>query len=382
MCKIICLIFVTFILLFIGRPAVYAQFPFEADNGKIAPYQARFNRIRPVIAIIGENSGTELTDFAIPYGVLARSGAVELLTVSTQTGPLTMWPALRIQPHTTIQQFHALFPEGTDYLIVPAVVLSANPTLLVWVASQGAKGATVVRICDGALVLAKNGLLKKHRATGHWASEEQRRKDYRDTKWVKDIRYVAHGKIVSSAGISADIPTLLALVEAIAGRDKAAEGAKQSGVTERSARHGSNSFRPKFGSNLIAFSHIYTNAWFHSSESIGVLVAGGIDKIALALSADAYSRTGRSQAYALSTSDAPVLTQYELIALPDRVAGGTNPPKRILSAIGQTPSAQIFDKTLADMYSLLSDRSWRAGRTHDDSSRYRQADIQYRDRNG
>lgn len=188
----------------------------------IPPYQDRFGRGQPLIAIVGENGGTELTDFAIPYGVLARSGAAQVTTVATQAGPLTMRPALKIQPHATVQQFDARYPDGADYVIVPAVNKADDPALLRWVAAQGAKGATIVSICDGALVVANAGLLKGRRATAHWATESLRKERYPDTQWQANTRYVADGKVVSSAGISAAMPTALALVEAIAGRARAA----------------------------------------------------------------------------------------------------------------------------------------------------------------
>ena len=65
-------------------------------DGSIPTYQARFGRQRPIIAVVGENSGTELTDFVIPYGVLAGSGVAEVVTVSTQPGALRMRPALTV----------------------------------------------------------------------------------------------------------------------------------------------------------------------------------------------------------------------------------------------------------------------------------------------
>lgn len=192
-----------------------------AGAAKIAPYQARFGRARAVVAVIGENSGTELTDFAIPYGVLAQSDAVDLLSVATQPGPLTMSPALHIQPQATVQQFDLRYPDGADYVIVPAVRKPDDPALLAWIGAQGAKGATIVSICDGALVVANSGLLKGHRATAHWATEASRKERYPDTQWISNVRYVADGKRVSSAGISAAMPATLALVEAIAGQARA-----------------------------------------------------------------------------------------------------------------------------------------------------------------
>lgn len=321
--------------------------PASAPNAMpISPYSARFGRSQPVVAIIGENRGTELTDFVIPYGVISRSGAAAVVTVSTQPGLLNMKPALRIQPQATIAEFDARFPDGADYVIVPAVTNSADKTLIAWVAAQGAKGGTIVSICDGALVVANSGLMKGHRATAHWATEEHRRMMYPDTQWENNVRYVADGRIVSSAGISAAIPTSLALVEAIAGHDRAAELAKELGVSNWSAAHNSDTFQPKFGVNLLAHATRFTNAWFHSNESIGVPVTLGIDDIALALTVDAYSRTSRSHVFVLATSIEPVQTRNGLMFMPDRIIGSTNPPDYVLPNFDSTPSAQVFDKVL------------------------------------
>ena len=320
----------------------------SASAGQIARYHARFGRSRPVIAVIGENSGTELTDYVIPYGVMMQSGVAETIALATKPGAITMRPALHIQPQATIAEFDARFPEGADYVIVPAVVKRTDPVLLGWIAEQGAKGSVLVSICDGALVVANTGLMKGRRATAHWATESLRAKTYPETHWVKNIRYVADGPIVSSAGISASLPISIALVEAIAGHERATEVADELGVVDWSTAHNSDVFRPRFGVNLMAFARTnYTNARLHKMQQVGVPVSPGVDEIALAFTADAYSRTGRSHAYALSVSDAPVLTRHGMTVLPDRIVGGPNPVDRSLSAFDGTPSARMLDKALA-----------------------------------
>lgn len=125
-----------------------------ATAGEIPYYQNPKGRLQPVIAVVGYNGGTELTDFAIPYGVLARSGAAQVLAVATQDGPMTMRPALRIQPQETIAGFDRRFPESADYVIVPAVGKPNDAALVTWITAQSARGATIVSICDGALVVA------------------------------------------------------------------------------------------------------------------------------------------------------------------------------------------------------------------------------------
>lgn len=337
--------FIRFIL-GLGAASSLAVHAFAAEI--IAPYHDRFGRSQPLIAVVGENSGTELTDFAIPYGVLARSGAAQVTTVATQPGVLTMRPALKIQPDATTQQFDSKYPEGADYVIVPAVVKRDDPELLRWVATQGEKGATIVSICDGALVVAGAGLLKGHRATAHWATESHRKERFPDTQWISNTRYVADGKLVSSAGISAAMPTSLALLEAIAGHARAAAVAQEIGVDDWSTSHDSDRFHPRMG-NLTAYATMYTNAWFHSSDSVGVPLADGMDEIALAFTADAWSRTARSQAYGVSAATAPVRTRSGLSVLPERAPGGADAPSIMLPALAAAPSGKALDKVLADL---------------------------------
>lgn len=317
-------------------------------GSQIAPYHARFGRSRPVIAVIGENRGTELTDYVIPYGVLTQSGVADTFALATQPGPITMRPALRLQPQATIAQFDARFPDGADYVIVPAIVHRNDPVLLAWIAVQAAKGSTIVSICDGALVVANTGLMKGRRATAHWATEGLRAKQYPDTQWLRNRRYVADGPIVSSAGISASLPISIALVEAIAGHDRAATLADALGAADWSAAHNSDVFRPRFGVNLMALLRTnYTNAHLHTMQRIGIPVASGVDEIALAFTADAYSRTGRSRAYALSNSDAPVPTRHGLTVLPDLVTNGPTPADRTLPSFDATLPARTLDNALA-----------------------------------
>lgn len=310
----------------IGSARSSATSPVQQENAvavsateRIDTYHARSEREHPVIAVVGVNSGTELSDYIIPYGVLRHSGVGEVVAVATRAGPLTMRPALRIQPQATTAEFDKRFPDGADYVVVPAVVDRTDPALLAWIKAQAAKGSTLVSICDGALVLAGSGVLDGHRATAHWATVDYRRKTFPQVRWVDDRRYVADGKVVSSAGISAAIPTSLALVEAIAGRERAAAVATDMGVREWTPIHDSQRFHPKLGRNLFAFATTqYFNGWFHHTQSVGIPVANGVNEVSLALMADAYTRSGRAHAYAVGTGQAPVRSLHGLILLPDR----------------------------------------------------------------
>lgn len=319
----------------------------RATAERISPYQARADRTRPVVVVVGENSGTELTDFVIPYAVLSRSGVADVLSVATQPGILKLRPAVQVHPQATTEGFDELHPAGADYVIVSAVNKSDDAVLLAWITAQASKGATIVSICDGALVLANTGLMHGHRATGHWATQERRQKSYPDTRWETNTRYVADRAIVSSAGISASIPTAFALVEAIAGHDRAAELAKAMGVDDWGSQHDSDAFH--FGPRSYAmYGAAIVSGWFHKTESVGIPVAAGVDEIALALTADVYSRTYRGvRAYTVASSNDPVQTLGGLTLLPDRVLGGDGMPDRMLPPFVSASSMQVLEMVLS-----------------------------------
>lgn len=324
-----------------------------STDGALHPYQPRFGRTRPVVAVIGENAGTELTDFVIPYGVLKTSGAADVLTVATKPGNIRMRPALVVQPDATIQEFDQRFPDGADYVIVPAIVKYNDATLLRWVKAQAAKGSTIMSICDGAAVVAGTGLMDGRRATAHWASERVRRKKFPQVNWIADVRYTADGKIVSTAGISASFPASLALVEAIAGRERALAVATELGVSDWNVSHRTAPFRPRFGVNLKALiSTHYTNTWFHSTEMIGQPVTSGVDEIALAFVADAYSRTGRSMVHAISASTDAIRSRHGLMIVPDTIGGGAHRMDRTLPTLDDTPSGQWLAKSIDGIMDL------------------------------
>lgn len=318
---------------------------------QVQPYLPRFGRTRPIVAIVGENEGTELTDFVIPYGVLARADIADVVAVGTHPGRLQMTPAtVQIEAQASLGQFDARFPEGADYVIVPKVSNSKDPLLLGWITAQNKKGATVVSICDGALVVANTGLMNGRRATAHWATEEMRKKDFPSVKWVKNVRYVGDGNIVSSAGISAAMPTSLALVEAIAGHDAATKLAAQLGVADWSTNHNSDKFQLSFGNNRDLLTHLNSGkSMFRRNPGIGVEIAPGVDEISMALILDAYSRTGRSLGYSLAASPQPVRSQNGLTIYPERWQGNTDGVDLVLPSFGTTPPALVFNKLLVDI---------------------------------
>ncbi len=331
-----------------GRAATARQAPtsFDAASNpepeKIAPYLARFGRARPLVAVVGLNEGTIISDFVIPFGVLARSGVADVVSVAVRPGPVKMQP-LSFELQSTIDAFDKSYPEGADYLFVPAVENFRDPELLKWVRAQGDKGGTVISICYGALAVAGTGLFDGHRATSHYSNEAMRAELFPRVKWQKNIRYVADGKRVSSAGVSASMPTAIALVEAIAGPATAAEVARDVGIDDWSSRHNSDRF-------LAQPDDVTTPAADRQPQiTLGIPVQAGDDEIALALTAEAYSRTGMTMALAVAESKSPLRLAHGLVLLPDRIRGGADPVDRMLAPLDASHSTRALDISLADI---------------------------------
>lgn len=323
-----------------------------AHAGELPAYQPRPGHERPVIAVLGDSVSTEITDFMLPYGVLQRAQLAQVLAVANEGSLITMNTGLRVQPDLDAAAFDQRYPEGADYVIVPAMRRAQFAPMLAWLQAQAAKGATVASICDGALVVANSGLLKGRRGTAHWATYDYRLKKYPDTEWLQNVRYVADGKVISSAGISAALPLSLALVEAIAGRDKAAAVAAGLGADDWSSRHDSGRYAPKFGHNLNVWLTHYTDQWLHAVNETGLPLAEGFDEIALAYTSDAYTRTHRSRVLAVASSDAALASVHGLKVLPDRVSGAADAPVPMLPALDNS-----LDRVLAGIASAFGART-------------------------
>ena len=297
-----------------AEPIEDSVLPSRVVLAGLSPIVPRAGRSKPVVAVVGVNSGTEVTDYVVPYAILAASGAADVWSLGTRPGPIRLFPALTVEPHATVSAFDRRFPQGADVVIVPAVHDDDDPELLAWVTAQADRGATIVGICDGVWVLARAGLLAGRRGVGHWYSMGRLGKRFPETTWVRDQRFIADGRIVTTTGVTASAPVSIALVEALAGHATADSLAKALGVRSWSPSHDSDHFS-------LGMRHVRTAAanWlaFWRREEVGIPVQQGVDEITLALTADAYSRTYRSEARTIAAMNAPVTTKRGLIVLPD-----------------------------------------------------------------
>lgn len=302
-------------------------------------------RQRPLVAIIGLNDATETTDYLMPYGILRRSGVAEVMALSTGPGPVKLYPALTVEADATTAQFDAHHPQGADYVIVPAMSRDDEPQVLAWIRAQAAKGATVIGVCAGAKVVGAAGLLDGKRATTHWYYLNDLLERTPSIRYVPDRRFVVDGRVATTTGISASMPMALTLIEAIAGREKAAEVARGLGLAQWDARHTSAAFR---FTRPFALTVMGNTLAFWNREEWGIELSRGVDEVSLALVADAWSRTYRSRAITFAAAPGAIESRNGLRVWPERIGANWPAPQRLPAVSGQPP-AHALNEALAQI---------------------------------
>jgi putative intracellular protease/amidase len=327
-------------------PPPIAEEEADATIASLTPPKRR----RPLIAIVGINDASEATDYLMPYGILRCADVADVVALGTEPGPVALYPALKVEPDATVAEFDAQYPEGADYVIVPAMSRDNDPAALRWIRSQAAKGTIVIGVCAGAKVVAAAGLLDDKRATTHWYYLRQLRRKHPKIRYVADRRLVVDNRVATTTGISASMPMSLILVEAIAGQDKAAAVARDLGLTHWNARHDSNAFR---FTRRFALTAIGNTLAVWKREQLGIELMPGIDEVSLALVVDSWSRTSRSRAVTFSHSADAKPSRSGIRVLPDRVIASW-PTRRLLPAVEWRPAEELDEALhrIADRYGM------------------------------
>ena len=298
----------------VPRPSAHADAT-EAERQAQAFVEALKPRRaeRPVIAIVALNEGTEMTDFLLPHAVLQRAGIAELQPVAPRRGRVLLYPALQIEVARDLASFDQVYPSGADYVVVPAMRDDNNPAITAWLKQQADRGARIIGVCAGALVVGRAGLLDGRRCTTHWYYRSTLLKRHPGAVYVPHQRYVIDGSVATTTGITASVPTMLALVAAIGGREKAQALASELGVEAWNPAHDSSLF--EITANR-AWNYLLNKAAFWRHERWSVDVWDGMDDIPLAFAADAWSRTGRVGVDAAGSGPVTLRSGLVLVAQP------------------------------------------------------------------
>ncbi len=335
----------------VPRPADGEVAMIERDRQAFVAAMAPRGEARPVVAVLALNEGTEMTDLMLPHAVLKRADVAEVRIVAPRAGRVALFPALQVDGAQDFAGFDREHPSGADYVVVPAMAPDDDSAVAAWLRRQAASGARIIGVCSGVRVVGQAGLLDGRRFAGHWYDRRTLHRRHPGATHVPDRRYVVDGPVATTTGITASVPTMLALVEAIGGRGKAQAVAAGLGVDDWTPAHDSARFGITARRGL---GYLLAKAAFWRGEQWRVDVHDGMDDVALALAADAWARTGHVDVAA--SAPGPVVLASGLVLLAQPVAGASG---RVTLAPGIAPVPQL-DRTLCEIAARYGDarRDW------------------------
>lgn len=170
--------------------------------------------------------GVELLDFAGPgevFSVVRNGGGDEyrVYTVAETKNPIVSQGFLTIVPEFSLseapQPYILIIPGGR------ATMLLKSEAVIAWIKQVAARAKVTTSVCNGALALARAGLLDGLEATTHWGTIDRLRREAPNTQVHENRRFVDNGKIITAAGVSAGIDMALHIVSTLNGK-KVAKG--------------------------------------------------------------------------------------------------------------------------------------------------------------
>lgn len=162
--------------------------------------------------------GVQIIDYTGPYEVFGQAG-LRVFTVAATTAPITTTMGMKVTPDYALAQ-----APPADVLVIPGGDIRPalnSPEVIAWIRERAAPARHVLSVCNGALILAKTGLLDGLAATTFYDLIPALREAAPKTRVVTDQRYVDNGKIITTAGLSSGIDGSLHVIERLQGKGPA-----------------------------------------------------------------------------------------------------------------------------------------------------------------
>jgi transcriptional regulator GlxA family with amidase domain len=189
--------------------------------------------LTPFLFIIPVFEGVDLMDIAAPreiFGWLAKDASFQrnviIKYVGEMEGTFTTNNGVKITVESTfcnadMQQPNLIWVPGGSLDGLKAIITNQNSPFITYIKSAGSKADWVCSVCEGAILLAKTGLLNGHKITTHWAFADCFGQYPEITVVAGHPRYVKSGNRVTGGGISSGLDEAFYLVELIAGTESA-----------------------------------------------------------------------------------------------------------------------------------------------------------------
>ena len=293
----------------------------KVQSGEL-PAPPRHDPDKATAVVLLSNQGAEVTDFLAPYKVLSESGAFNVYAAAPEREAVTLSGGLDVSPQLSLAELdRRLGGADPDVIVVPEIpdVGSAeHRPVAQWLREHEEGSGTVVSVCNGAQVLADAGLLAGRRATANWANMAEWERRYPDTEWVRGLRYVEDGNVLTAAGVTSGIGATLHVIRGYVGEEAATALAQKVGYPDQ--RVGDE---PRIPADRLTVSdralYVLWVAYGWDKPRIGVVLTEGTSEIELASVLDVYPGpvlTANTTTLTPEGSRSPVRTEHGLYFVP------------------------------------------------------------------
>jgi putative intracellular protease/amidase len=267
------------------------------------------------VAIVAGTSGTVASDLLAPYDIFASSPAFHPYVVAAPTGPVPLEGGPAVVPTHTFADVDADPALRPDLVVVPALSKPTGPTestLRDWVITQHDRGAKVLSVCAGAVVLAETGILDGLHATSHWSRIGALQKSRPAVHWVRGRRWVEDGSVTTTAAVSSGVPGALHLVAELAGPTEAQRVADLHPELGWTHRQSTVIAKDHFAIGDVPVGLNFVEPWFR--PTVGIALDNGVDELDATAAFEVYTQSAAARTVALATSDT-VRTRHGLTLL-------------------------------------------------------------------
>jgi putative intracellular protease/amidase len=161
-------------------------------------------------------------------------------------------------------------------------------------------------------------LLDGRRVTANWANIAEWERRYPDTEWVRGLRYVEDGSVVTAAGVTSGVDATLHVIRGYVGEEAATDLARKIGYPDQ--RLGNE---PRIPAHHLTASdralYVLNVAYGWGKPRIGVVLEKGVSEIELASVLDVYPGpvlTANTTTLTPESPRSPVRSEHGLFFVP------------------------------------------------------------------
>lgn len=286
-------------------------------------------------ALLLSNDGTQITEVFGPYQILAESGMFDVFTVAPQRTLSPTTGAIDILPHYSLES-----SPKPDLLVIPAVMNPKNPELIEWIKKTAAHSKLVLSLCEGARLAVEAQLFHGLKGTSHFLALSDLQRAEPSAEWIRGVRYIESGKIISSSGVTASLDATFYAIEKLSGKAVAQATANRLG-------HLWTQVEPQHELRALEFFPLFFRSAFDWMKGrVGILLSDGMAEISLASLLDTFPRAQDDSLFTTGPTRKVYRTANGLDLVPTESVGEMLPADVLFVAKNIESSGSMKDSTV------------------------------------